>query len=192
MILPIYIYGSRVLYQQAKDISEDDFQSNNVSIKKLIADMLDTMINANGIGLAANQVGVLKSIIVLNQAMIDDKQEERANNCPSVLINPHITEKGEDVIFTSEECLSFPHLTAGVDRARYIVVEYRDELFRPQTLTAFDIGAVVLQHEIDHLRGITLNIRVRGMYKKRLNTMIKKITRSKTKIDVGYPSIIEK
>jgi peptide deformylase len=186
-ILPIYLYGSGVLYKRTKDLTEEE--SSTPEIKKLISDMITTMVNGEGIGLAANQVGVLKSIIVLNQASLE---EVEIYNLPSVLINPHIVEESEEVVYTSEACLSFPHLTAQVERAKKIVVEYRDEMFQPQTITADGIGAVVLQHEIDHLRGMTMTLHVRGIERKRLDVVIKRITRAKADMDVGYPSLIKK
>jgi peptide deformylase len=186
-ILPIYLYGSGILHKQTTDLTEEELVS--LEIKQLISDMIQTMVSAEGIGLAANQVGVLKSIVVLNQAFLGDAE---VYDLPSVLINPHITEESEESVYTSEACLSFPHLSAQVERAKNIVVEYMNEMFQPQTMTATGIGSVILQHEIDHLRGMTLNLRVRGIQRKRLDVVIKRITRAETNMEVGYPNLIKK
>lgn len=186
-ILPIYLYGSSILYKQTKDITQEELSTPE--IKMLISNMITTMANGEGIGLAANQIGILKSIIVLNQASLE---EVGINYLPSVLINPDIVEEGDDVVYTSEACLSFPHFTARIGRAKKISVEYVDEMFQPQTITADGVGAVILQHEIDHLRGMTMTLRVRGIERKRLDVVIKRITRAKASMDIGYPSLIKK
>lgn len=187
MVLPIYLYGSKVLHQRTSDFTEEEFFRPET--KQLISNMIETMIRGDGIGLAANQVGILKSIIVLNQAFLE---EEDVISVPSVMINPQIIDEGEERIITRESCLSFPHLNAEIDRAKEILVEYRDENFQLQTLKAKDIGAVVLQHEIDHLRGMTLNLRVHGIERKRLDVIIKRITRAKADMSVDYPTVIKK
>ena len=109
---------------------------------KLIKDMFDTMYDADGVGLAAPQVGVSQRVIVVD---MEDN--------PMSLINPKIvSEEGSSV--DKEGCLSVPQVVGYVDRCHKICVEYLDKKGKPKRLTAEDMLARILQHEIDHLDGI--------------------------------------
>jgi peptide deformylase len=114
-------------------------------IKRLIDDMFETMYAANGIGLAANQVGVLQRVIVID---LQTKGSKRL-----ALINPEIIHNdGQQV--SSEGCLSCPGLMADVARAASVTVTALDPQGKVQTLEADNLLAAVLQHEIDHLNGV--------------------------------------
>lgn len=114
-------------------------------IRDLIGDMKDTMYHANGVGLAAPQVGILKRVIV-----VDINMEEKD---PHVFINPVIT-KTEGTCNGTEGCLSVPGLFGYVDRPERITVEYMDENGEAKTLEAEDFFARAICHEVDHLNGI--------------------------------------
>lgn len=114
-------------------------------IRDLIGDMKDTMYHANGVGLAAPQVGILKRVIV-----VDINMEEKD---PHVFINPVIT-KMEGTCNGTEGCLSVPGLFGYVDRPERITVEYLDENGEAKTLEAEDFFARAICHEVDHLNGI--------------------------------------
>lgn len=114
-------------------------------IRDLIGDMKDTMYHANGVGLAAPQVGILKRVIV-----VDINMEEKD---PHVFINPVIT-KTEGTCNGTEGCLSVPGLFGYVDRPERITVEYLDENGEAKTLEAEDFFARAICHEVDHLNGI--------------------------------------
>ncbi|MBM32506.1 MAG: peptide deformylase [Chloroflexi bacterium] len=137
-ILQIRTFPDPVLRSRAKQVSEI-----NDDIKNLTSDMIETLIEAKGLGLAANQVGILKRIIVLN---FPEKK-------PMALINPEITKKiGRRTV--EEGCLSFPNHTGVVERSLKIKAKALDEHGGRLYFDSEDLFAQVLEHEIDHLNGI--------------------------------------
>ena len=139
-VLPILYYPDARLHTVAKPVRQVD-----VRIRQLIADMLQTMYEASGIGLAATQVDVHERVIVI------DVSEER--NQPLVLINPEITWASADQQVSDEGCLSVPGVYDEVERAAAIKVSALDAEGRSRTLEAQGILAVCIQHEMDHLLG---------------------------------------
>lgn len=132
------------LFSIAHEFSANDFHGDHIA--PLVFEMLETLYLAPaGVGLAANQVGVLKRICV-----IDIKRDGKH---PLVLLNPKYFPETEDVKINSEVCLSFPNICVEVSRYLSIKVEYCDLYGNPQEFTAKDFLACVLQHEIDHLDG---------------------------------------
>ena len=111
--------------------------------------MLETMYEERGIGLAANQVAVLKQIVVVDVMAGDEDHGQRE---PQVLVNPKIVAAGGETAI-EEGCLSVPEFRAEVPRAEKIKVEYQDLEGQPQTLEADGLFAICLQHEFYHLRG---------------------------------------
>ncbi|AUR98384.1 polypeptide deformylase [Vibrio phage 1.250.O._10N.261.55.E11] len=114
-------------------------------VSQLVADMNSTMVKSKGIGLAANQVGVLKRVIVM-----------ATKNYTGAIINPVITNRTETVKTSSEGCLSVPNKQAKVKRHYKITVEGFDENWNPLVLNLKQLSAYCAQHEIDHLNGITI------------------------------------
>jgi peptide deformylase len=157
-VLPIYLYGTKVLKSKAKPVKE---LSNNII--KLAYDMMETMHEANGMGLAANQVGDLHRVIVVDissvdEAKIADSHEESRTTSPDlprklVMINPQIMER-EGLWKMEEGCLSIPDVRGEVERAEKIRVQFRDANFVQTELYADGLLARVMLHEIDHLDGI--------------------------------------
>ncbi len=140
-------------------------------IRELAARMLDDMYAAEGVGLAAPQVGVLKRIVVI------DVDYPSADPNPYVLINPEIVEASEETVPFDEGCLSFPGISVSIERPRHVVVQAENlEGDLMQYEAADNLLAVCLQHEIDHLNGITMvdhlspveRIRVLGEYERAL------------------------
>ncbi len=126
----------------------DPIDAVDDDIKALAKDMLDTMYDAPGIGLAAPQIGVMKRIVVMDLAKEDEKPE------PLVLINPEIT-KFSDVVQTTEEgCLSIPELYYDVERPDAVTVKYTDLDGNEVIKDAEGKLAVCIQHELDHLDGV--------------------------------------
>ncbi|MDO5041670.1 MAG: peptide deformylase [Peptoniphilus sp.] len=122
-------------------------------LKTLIEDMYETMDEAQGVGLAAPQIGILKRLIV-----IDDNADTR-----TVLINPEIVEKdGSEVSY--EACLSVPEKQGEVERATHIIVDYVDADNNKKQMEATDMLARILQHEIDHLNGILYTDIAKNVY----------------------------
>jgi peptide deformylase len=149
--LEIHYLGDRVLRQPAKRVAKVD-----QSIRQLAQEMLQTMYSADGIGLAAPQVGVNKQIIVI------DCEPDNPENQPVVLINPVIKRFGRNVCDVQEGCLSVPGVYMDVTRPEEIEVAYKDENGRPQTLKAQGLLSRVIQHEIDHLNGVMFVDRVQN------------------------------
>lgn len=130
-------------------------------IKDIIRDMFETMYNAEGVGLAANQIGVDLRIMV-----IDTTPRKESLPLKLVLINPEILEK-EGSIKYREGCLSFPGLVVEVERYRRVKVKALDENGEEREYHLEGFPAIVFQHEMDHLEGITFLDRVNGL-KRRL------------------------
>jgi peptide deformylase len=141
--LDIHYLGDRVLRHPAKRVAKVD-----QSIRQLAQQMLQTMYSADGIGLAAPQVGVNKQILVI------DCEPDNPENKPLVLINPEIKRFGRALCDAQEGCLSVPGVYMDVTRPEEIEVAYKDENGRPQTLKANGLLSRVIQHEIDHLNGV--------------------------------------
>jgi peptide deformylase len=116
-------------------------------LRKLADDMLETMYDAPGVGLAAVQVGILKRLIVLDTA----KEEEPPS--PLVMINPEIRHLGSEMRTYEEGCLSIPEVRVDIERPADIVVGYIDKDGKPQELKADGLLATAVQHEVDHLNG---------------------------------------
>ena len=120
--------------------------------RRLMDDMLETMYNANGIGLAATQIGIDKRLIVMDCGLKADDDHLKPN--PIKMINPEITFLSKNFNEREEGCLSIPGHHAIVKRPDKVIVNYRDENFKQKELEADDLLGVCIQHEIDHLNGI--------------------------------------
>ena len=143
-LLQVHEFPDPILQQHAMPVTVFDDK-----LRQLAVDMLETMYEERGIGLAANQVAVLKQIVVVDVMAGDEDHGQRE---PQVLVNPKIiAASGETAI--EEGCLSVPEFRAEVSRAEKITVEYQDLEGQPQTLEADGLLAICLQHEFDHLRG---------------------------------------
>ena len=136
----------------------------------LMDDMLDTMYHANGIGLAAIQIGVPKRIIVIDIA----KNEEKKN--PMYFVNPVIKNKNKDLSTYEEGCLSVPDQFAEVDRPATCEVEYLDYNGEKKILKANGLLATCIQHEMDHLEGILF---IDYLSKLKKSMIIKKLSKQK-------------
>jgi len=144
-------------------------------IRKIMKDMLDTMYEDKGVGLAANQVGVLKRILVVDLQQ-DDDQEREKNFYPIFMANPEITEFSEEKTEAEEGCLSLPETRVLVSRPESIVVEYLDYDNKKQKLSTSGWLARAVQHEIDHLDGKLLVDHLSILKK---NVAIRKLTKLK-------------
>ena len=133
-----------VLHEVSKPVDSVDNR-----VRKLMVDMLDLMYESKGIGLAAVQVGVLERVIVVD-VWQDGKNE------PLMMANPEIVFVSEDCADMEEGCLSVPSKTINISRPRQVSVKYVDFYNKSQILHADELLATCLQHEIDHLNGITI------------------------------------
>ena len=114
------------------------------NLKQLISDMIDTMNNSGGVGLAANQIGISSSLFVCRLLL---------KNTTKAFINPEIIEKSDNMISIAEGCLSVPGQAACVPRHQHIKVNYVDEQNLSHTIELSDLDAIIFQHEFDHLLG---------------------------------------
>jgi peptide deformylase len=168
-LLPILCYPDPRLHTVAKPVKEVDAR-----IRTLIADMLETMYDANGIGLAATQVDVHERVIVI------DVSEERDQ--PLVLINPEITWASEEVQVGDEGCLSVPGIYDGVERSTSIRVRALDGEGQERELAAEGLLSVCIQHEMDHLQGKVFVEYLSPLKRNRIKTKMLKARRDTERV----------
>ncbi|OQX13269.1 MAG: peptide deformylase [Desulfobulbaceae bacterium A2] len=165
-IRKIFTYPDPVLRCEASPITSFDEE-----LQRLAADMIETMYEAPGVGLAANQVGVARQLVVIDVA--EDDEEHKA----LVLVNPEIVE-AEGSVVGEEGCLSVLDFNPNVTRAQHIRVRALNLAGEAQEFEAHDRFARIIQHEVDHLRGTLIIDRVsalkRSLYKNRLKKMLKR------------------
>ena len=142
--------------------------------RELMRDMLETMYSANGIGLAAIQIGIPKRIIVM------DLSKEENKKLPMYFVNPVIAEKNNEKTTYEEGCLSVPNQFAEIDRPSKCKVEYLDFNGNKQSLQAEGLLATCIQHEIDHLEGILF---IDYLSKLKKEMIIKKLSKQQVKPD---------
>ena len=145
-MLPVMEHPDTVLRQKCETVSEI-----TPEILKLLDDMLETMYDEEGIGLAAPQINVTKRIFVM-----DVEQKEGKPGNPLKIINPEIITKSENLTVLDEGCLSLPGMRVDVARPDEVTLRYMDEKGDTQELHATDLMAKCIQHEIDHLNGILI------------------------------------
>ena len=174
-LLDIVTFPNPILKTRAKEVDLFDAE-----LEKLVSDMYETMYDAPGVGLAANQVGVLKRIAVIDVDYSiegDDDDDEDSNlrvyinKNPRVLINPVLVEKKGEILF-KEGCLSVPGFSEDVKRCDRLQLRYQNLKGETHTLDADGLFAVCIQHEIDHLDGKLfidrLSIAKRGLIKSKI------------------------
>jgi peptide deformylase len=142
-IRPILTIPEPVLRAKAKPIERVDAE-----LRRLMDDMLATMYDAPGIGLAAPQIGVSRRLIVMDPA------KDEAPKTPLVMVNPEILERSEEMRTHDEGCLSIPDVTAEIERPAKARVAYIDREGKRQETELEGIWSTLVQHEIDHLNGI--------------------------------------
>jgi peptide deformylase len=152
MVLKVYKYGEKVLREKAEPVPVV-----TDTLRRLAADMLETMDHARGVGLAAQQVGRTVRLCVIDIPDSCETEEDARFNAPIAmplkLWNPQIIAR-EGSVCDKEGCLSFPNVGGSLTRAHQVTVQYLDENNQPQIITARGYLARALQHEIDHLDGI--------------------------------------
>lgn len=166
-LLPILEVPDPRLKIKAAPVAEVDAE-----LRKLATDMLETMYQAPGIGLAATQVGAMKRICVVD--VTDKKNGEEPR--PMVLVNPDITWRSEDAEAAEEGCLSLPSHYADVIRPRSVRVRYLDLEGAEQEVAADGLLARCLQHEIDHLDGVLFIDRISTLKR---NMILRKLAKTR-------------
>lgn len=178
-ILRIYNCFHPILREKANKVEKFDQE-----LKEFTDNMLATMYNADGIGLAANQVGDRRAIYTVD---INTGNEDKSKYTPIVMINPSIISFSDEDTTFQEGCLSIPKYYEDVDRPESIQVQYTDVDMKVHTLEADDILARVVQHEYDHLKGILFFDRISQIKKALSKKKLNKIKRGE--LDTFYPMI---
>jgi len=186
MILPILAYGDPILKKEGVEIEKD-----HEDLKEVIENMWETMYNANGVGLAAPQIGQSIRLFIIDATpFVDDEAEnpdpkaKGLEDFKKVFINPIIEEEiGEEWGF-EEGCLSIPTIREDVYRKERITITYFDEKFDFHEETFEGYAARVIQHEYDHVDGILFTDHLTPLKKQLLNKRLTNI--SKGKLEIGY------
>ena len=177
MRLPIVAYGDPVLRKKALDIPQD-----YPDLGKLIENMFDTMYGANGIGLAAPQIGLSIRLFVIDASAYDEENEE-LKGFKQVFINAKILdESGENWVF-NEGCLSIPDIREDVSRHQKLVVSYYDENWKHHKETYTGMAGRIIQHEYDHIEGKLFIDKLTPLRKALLKRRLDAITKGAIKVD---------
>jgi peptide deformylase len=164
----VRLYGDPILRKVAKTVTVFDQE-----LKDLISEMAETMIEYDGVGLAAPQVGKSLQIVVIDTS--------RGEQPPIAIINPEITYKSKDTEVNEEGCLSFPDIHLNVPRSKIVSVNAVDENGKPFTIENADgLLARALQHEIDHLNAIMIIDYVSLLQRKMMSGKLKKLSTKNT------------
>ncbi len=142
MVYEIRKYGDPVLTKKAELVTDFSYE-----IKEILDNMLETMYAAGGVGLAANQVGILKQLITMDAGTKESPK-------PIKIVNPIIIEKSKEKTEYEEGCLSFPGLTEKILRPSKVKVKFFDENGNEKIMEFEGLESTAIQHEIDHLNGV--------------------------------------
>ena len=174
MILPIYTYGNPVLRKVAEPVTAD-----YPNLKELVNNMYETMVHAEGVGLAAPQIGLPVQLFVVDLAPL--KEEHPAlGDFRVTSINLEILEESEEEVAYDEGCLSIPGISETVVRPEYIKIRYFDVDFNEHILELDDFKARVVQHEYDHLEGHLFTDRIKPLRRQLLKSKLTNIAKGKT------------
>lgn len=174
MILPIYAYGQPVLKKVAQPIAP-----GYEGLEQLIADMWETMAAANGVGLAAPQIGKSIRLFLIDSAPMYE-EEEKHLGLKKAFLNAEIIEEAGDDVSYSEGCLSIPEIHGDVERPEEITMRYQDEDFKWHEETFTGMNARVIQHEYDHIEGILFTELVGPLKKRMIKRKLEKIRKGQT------------
>tara|TARA_X000000368_G_C22976612_1_gene687924 strand:+ start:483 stop:1052 length:570 start_codon:yes stop_codon:yes gene_type:complete len=184
MILPILPYGNPILKTKALEINE-----SYPKLKDLLKNMWETMYSANGVGLAAPQIGLSIRIFIIDtfafseQEELSKRESSELASFKKVFINPKIVEQnGNDWDF-NEGCLSIPDIREDVSRKELLKISFFDENFVFKTLDLKGIKARVVQHEYDHIEGILFTDHLSSFKKRILKNKLKNISKGEIKTD---------
>jgi peptide deformylase len=174
MIRPIYLYGAEVLRQQASEANLD----NKEELKQLIQDLKDTLVESEGCGLAAPQIGVPLRVLVVDGDVMTDVYDYLAG-FKRVMINPVILDQSPKTCEYNEGCLSVPGIYADVTRPESITVQYYDQDFQQVTEKLDRFACRMVQHEMSHLDGVLFTDLVPPIRKKMLFNKLHGISKGK-------------
>lgn len=184
MILPILAYGDPILKKKAKEI-DPDFPG----LSELLNNMWETMYAANGVGLAAPQIGESIRLFIVDAApfaeddSLSEKEQEFLKNFKKTFINPQIIHENGDEWGFNEGCLSIPDIREDVFRKPEISMEYYDENFQKHQAQFSGLAARVIQHEYDHIEGILFTDKLSGLKKRLIKRKLENISKGNVSID---------
>ena len=182
MVYPIVAYGHPVLKKQANEIVKDE-----VDVQQLAEDMFETMRSAQGIGLAAPQVGKSLRMFIADASPLED---EEIGDWKQVFINPEIiSESGDDWAF-EEGCLSIPNIREDVVRPEKLEINYFDENWIEHTEEFDGMQARIIQHEYDHIEGILFTDHLTAFKKRLLKSKLTNISKGIVKVEyrMSFPA----
>ena len=179
MILPIVAFGSPILRKKCSDISP-----NYPELEAILANMWETMYEANGVGLAAPQINKGIRLFLIDTTPFFDEDEIKEVIVKQAFINARILEESGEEWEFNEGCLSIPDLREDVSRKSIIRIEYMDENFKTHTETYDGLTARVIQHEYDHINGILFTDKLTALRKRMIKGKL--IDISKGKVDANY------
>jgi peptide deformylase len=184
MIYPIVAYGDPVLKRKAKEI-DTDYEG----LETLISDMWETMYNAEGVGLAAPQIGKSIRLFVIDGSPFSkdedatDKEREVLKTFKKVFINATIIEETGESWSFKEGCLSIPDIREDVVRKDELTIRYQNESMEWQTEHYFGLPARIIQHEYDHIEGILFTDKLSSLKKRLVKGKLEKISRGQVQAD---------
>lgn len=184
MILPIVAYGDPILKQRAKEII-----SSSKDLEILLKNMWETMYAANGVGLAAPQVGKSLRLFIVDgspfsvEASLTEDEKNELKGFKKVFINPKILQKSDDLENFNEGCLSIPDVRGDVTRPTTIKIKYQNQYFEEITEHISGLPSRIVQHEYDHLEGILFTDKLSALKKKLLKNKLLKISRGNINVD---------
>lgn len=188
MKLAITAYGDPVLKKVAAEIGPD-----YPNLKQLIDDMFETMYNAQGVGLAAPQVGLSIRLFVIDASPFEE-DDAQLKDFKKVFINAQIKEESGEKWAFNEGCLSIPDIREDVSRYERLVITYQDENFEWQEESYHGLAARVIQHEYDHIEGKLLTDRLSPLRKAMLKGKLDAISKGMVKVDykMKFPALSKK
>lgn len=177
MILPMYILGQPVLRKQAEEITPD-----YPNLQELISNMYETMKKAEGVGLAAPQIGLPIKLVVIDLDVVSDDMPEYKGFLHA-FINPTIIETSEETCQMEEGCLSVPGVHESVKRPKRIHVKYLDENLTEHDEWVDGFLARVMQHEFDHLDGVVYTDHLKGLRRQLMAPKLKQLVKGLFRAD---------
>lgn len=183
MLLPVYLYGQPVLRKMSQDIDSD-----YPKLKELIKNMYETMYNADGIGLAAPQIGLDIRVLVIDLDVMSDAYPEY-KGYKKTMINAHIVEVAGEEASSEEGCLSLPGIHESVTRKGKITVSFVDENFEECTEVFEGYVARVVQHEYDHLDGKLFIDHISPIRKQLIKSKLNNIIKGKVHCDYRVKAV---
>lgn len=186
MTLPIYAYGHPILRQKTEEID-----TNYSDLKSLVDNMWETMYNANGVGLAAPQIGLALRLFVVDASPfsadpeLSEEEQQQIKRFKHVFINPSIKTFRGDMVDFNEGCLSMPDIHGEVTRKDGILISYYDLDFKYHELALNGLASRVVQHEYDHIEGKLFTDKLSPFKRKILKSKLLQI--EKGNITVDYP-----